>query len=406
MRDMPAPRPERPPLDHEQHDPLLIAQLAAGDPLIADQQQLAAHLVAHCAACASLAADLRAVSAAVAWEPLPPRRRDFRIDAERAERLRGSPLRRFLRRLSFPETTALRPAAVGILSIGLLFMVAGAVWPGNDPVPVPPAPAASPAASPAAALQLEMPAEAPAGESAIVSAPGTDAGVPGTDAGVPGTERGAPGLEDNAAAEVEAFSAADVQADDRAAVDTTAADSAQELGAQAPAAVGMASEEPRTDDQAAARDDEVLRAKALAAEPAASAATAEQAEPAASAAIDGLAEPATGTADSELAESAAGAAATVLAEPAAGATEGGAPVAGAMSPTVPPGGAPLAAVTAEGEAAGSTSRPAEATALVESEDGLPIESVLMVVGVVLALAGGLLLLLAWLSRRSTDPLLR
>jgi len=387
MRDMPAPRPERPPLDHEQHDPLLIAQLAAGDPLIADQQQLAAHLVAHCAACASLAADLRAVSAAVAWEPLPPRRRDFRIDAERAERLRGSPLRRFLRRLSFPETTALRPAAVGILSIGLLFMVAGAVWPGNDPVPVPPAPAASPAASPAAALQLEMPAEAPAGESAIVLAPGTDAGVPGT-------ERGAPGLEDNAAVEAEAFSAADVQADDRAAVDTTAADSAQELGAQAPAAVGMAAEEPRTDDQAAARDDEVLRAKALAAEPAASAATAEQAEPAASAAIDGLAEPATGAADAE------------LAEPAAGATEGGAPVAGAMSPTVPPGEAPLAAVTAEGEAAGSTSRPAEATALVESEDGLPIESVLMVVGVVLALAGGLLLLLAWLSRRSTDPLLR
>ena len=387
MRDMPAPRPERPPLDHEQHDPLLIAQLAAGDPLIADQQQLAAHLVAHCAACASLAADLRAVSAAVAWEPLPPRRRDFRIDAERAERLRGSPLRRFLRRLSFPETTALRPAAVGILSIGLLFMVAGAVWPGNDPVPVPPAPAASPAASPAAALQLEMPAEAPAGESAIVSAPGTDAGVPGT-------ERGAPGLEDNAAVEAEAFSAADVQVDDRAAVDTTAADSAQELGAQAPAAVGMAAEEPRTDDQAAARDDEVLRAKALAAEPAASAATAEQAEPAASAAIDGLAEPATGAADAE------------LAEPAAGATEGGAPVAGAMSPTVPPGEAPLAAVTAEGEAAGSTSRPAEATALVESEDGLPIESVLMVVGVVLALAGGLLLLLAWLSRRSTDPLLR
>ena len=388
MRDMPAPRPERPPLDHEQHDPLLIAQLAAGDPLIADQQQLAAHLVAHCAACASLAADLRAVSAAVAWEPLPPRRRDFRIDAERAERLRGSPLRRFLRRLSFPETTALRPAAVGILSIGLLFMVAGAVWPGNDPVPVPPAPAASPAASPAAALQLEMPAEAPAGESAIVSAPGTDAGVPGT-------ERGAPGLEDNAAVEAEAFSAADVQADDRAAVDTTAADSAQELGAQAPAAVGMAAEEPRTDDQAAARDDEVLRAKALAA------------EPAASAAIDGLAEPATGAADAELAESAAGAAATVLSEPAASAAEGGAPLAaGAVPPTAPPGEAPLAAVAAEGAAAGSTPRPTEATALLESEDGLPIESVLMVVGVVLALAGGLLLLLAWLSRRSTDPLLR
>jgi hypothetical protein len=377
MRDMPAPRPARPPLDHEQHDPLLIAQLAAGDPLTDDQQQLAAHLVAHCAACASLAADLRAVSAAVAWEPLPPRRRDFRIDAERAERLRGSPLRRFLRRLSLPETTALRPAAAGILSIGLLFMVAGAVWPVNDPVPVPPAPAASPAA----ALQLQMPAEAPAGESASVSASGTDAAVPGT-------ERAAPGLEDNAAAEAEAFSAADVQADDRAAVDTTAADRIEDLGAQAPAAVGAAAEEPRIDDQAAvpdqaaARDDEVLRAKAMAAEPAASPAGAELTEPAAGA--DAL-----------------------LSEPAASAAEEGAPLAaGAMSPSTPPGEAPLAAVAADGAAVGSTPRPAEATALVEGDDGLPIESVLMVVGVVLAVAGGLLLLLAWLSRRSADPLLR
>ena len=383
MRDMPAPRPARPPIDHEQHDPLLIAQLAAGDPLTADQQQLAAHLVAHCPACASLAADLRAVSAAVAWEPLPPRRRDFRIDAERAERLRGSPLRRFLRRLSLPETTALRPAAAGILSIGLLFMVAGAVWPVDDLVPVQPAPAASPAA----ALQVESLAEAPADESAIVSAPGTDAGAPGT-------ERAAPGLQDNAAAEVETFSAADVQADDRAAVDTTAADgAAEELGAQAPAALGMAAE-PTPDDQAAARDDEVLRAKAMAAEPAASAAVAE------------VAEPATGAADAQLAEPAASAADAEFAEPTASAAEVGAPLAGAMSPSAPPGEAPLAAVAAEGAAAGSTPRPAEATSLVESDDGLPIESILMVVGVVLALAGGLLLLMAWLSRRSADPLLR
>ncbi len=383
MRDMPAPRPARPPIDHEQHDPLLIAQLAAGDPLNADQQQLAAHLVAHCAACASLAADLRAVSAAVAWEPLPPRRRDFRIDAERAERLRGSPLRRFLRRLSLPETTALRPAAAGILSIGLLFMVAGAVWPVDDLVPVQPAPAASPAA----ALQVESLAEAPADESAIVSAPGTDVGAPGM-------ERAAPGLQDNAAAEVETFSAADVQADDRAAADTTAADGAvEELGAQAPAALGMAAE-PTPDDQAGARDDEVLRAKAMAAEPGPSAAVAE------------VAEPATDAADAQLAEPAASAADAELAEPAASAAEVSAPLAGAMSPSAPPGEVPLAAVAAEGAAAGSTAPPAEATSLVESDDGLPIESILMVVGVVLALAGALLLLMAWLSRRSADPLLR
>jgi hypothetical protein len=61
---------------------------------------------------------------------------------------------------------------------------------------------------------------------------------------------------------------------------------------------------------------------------------------------------------------------------------------------------------ATGAGAGSTPRPAETTALLESDDGLSVESVLIVVGVVLALAGGLLLLLAWLSRRSADPLLR
>jgi hypothetical protein len=162
-----------------------------------------------------------------------------------------------------------------------------------------------------------------------------------------------------------------VQATDRAAVDTTGADRpVEEIGAQAPAAVGMAAEEPTPDDQAAPRDDEARHAKAMAAEPAVDAADAE------------------------------------LAEPAASLAEGSVPLAGVMSPSAPPGEAPLAAVAADGAAAGSTPRPAEATAPVGLEEGLPIESVLMVVGVVLALAGGLLLLLAWLSRRSADPLLR
>ncbi len=95
-----------------------------------------------------------------------------------------------------------------------------------------------------------------------------------------------------------------------------------------------------------------------------------------------------------------------FAEPAASLAEGGAPLAGAVSPSAPPGEETLEAVAAEGAAAGSTPPPAEATAPVGLEEGLPIDSVLMVVGVVLAVAGGLLLLLAWLSRRSADPLLR
>ena len=162
MRDMPVPAPAPPPVDHGLHDPLLIAQLAAGDPLTSEQGRQAAYLVARCAACAALAADLRAISAAVAWEPLPPRRRDFRIDPARAEQLRGSALQRFLRRLSFPEARALGPAAAGILSVGLLFMVAGAAWPGDDPG-LPPAEAAP---SPAVMLQLEAPVVTDAGPGA------------------------------------------------------------------------------------------------------------------------------------------------------------------------------------------------------------------------------------------------
>ena len=69
---------------HAQHDPLLIAQYAARDPLTAEQVAAASTLVGSCAECASLAADLGAISAAVASEPVPARRRDFRIDAETA----------------------------------------------------------------------------------------------------------------------------------------------------------------------------------------------------------------------------------------------------------------------------------------------------------------------------------
>lgn len=124
--------------DHAQHDALLVAQLAAGDALEAGQQAQAAWLVANCGACAQLAADLRAVSGAVAWEPVPRRHRDLRISPEQAVRARGGVLDRFVRRLAMPQSSTLRPAAAGVMSLGLLFVVAGAVWPFDDsPIPVP-----------------------------------------------------------------------------------------------------------------------------------------------------------------------------------------------------------------------------------------------------------------------------
>ncbi|HKZ90683.1 MAG TPA: hypothetical protein VJZ50_00955 [Candidatus Limnocylindrales bacterium] len=160
MSEMPRQRlTPSPSADHAGHDALLVAQLAGGDPLDASQQQAAERLVATCSHCAALAADLRAISRVVAWEPLPPRRRDFRLDASQAERLRGSRVTRFLRRFSLPEPRGLRQAAVGAMSIGLLFVVAGNVWPEAGPV-------VSPADSSEAALP-SAPVVAPLADSLV-----------------------------------------------------------------------------------------------------------------------------------------------------------------------------------------------------------------------------------------------
>src|SRR3972149_2566664 len=69
MPVMSRPRPPTP--DHAGHDVLLVAQLAAGDPLPADERGRAMALVGSCAGCASLAADLGAVSPARAAAGAP-----------------------------------------------------------------------------------------------------------------------------------------------------------------------------------------------------------------------------------------------------------------------------------------------------------------------------------------------
>lgn len=340
MRDMPAPPPAPPPVDHGRHDPLLIAQLAAGDPLTTDQEQQAAHLVARCADCAALAADLRVISSAVAWEPLPPRRRDFYIDPARAAALRGSILQRFLRRLSVPETRGLRPAAAGILSVGLLFMVAGAAWPTDDAA----MPPAEPDPSPALMMQMEAPAV-------------TDAG--------PGAP--APLGESNAASEAEAFSAADAQADDRAITDPAAGLAAEEVVVDAPA--GMAAEEPIVDSAAGAAEEAGVAAQKAGVE--APAAADVVAEGLVQDDLEAIQDDVAGTDDETLRAKA------MAAQPSVGTADTGA---ASLSGAVP------AAV----EGGGSTSP----------------ESILVILGVVLAVTGGGLLLLTWLSRRAADPLLR
>jgi hypothetical protein len=136
MSDMSRSRPLPSAAEHERHDRLLVAQFVAGDPLKPDEAVEAQRLVAGCAACAALAADLPAVASLVAQEPVPPRRRDFRLSPEQAEHLRGNALTRFLRRLSWPSSRAFQPAAAGVLSFGLLLVVAGYAWPDGGTVTV------------------------------------------------------------------------------------------------------------------------------------------------------------------------------------------------------------------------------------------------------------------------------
>ncbi len=259
MNDMPRPRPvPSPSPDHQQHDVLLVAQYAAGDPLDDDRQRAAAALVSSCGDCAELAADLRAITTAVAWEPVPPRRRDFRIDAPTAERLRGSRLTRFLRRLSLPQARALAPAAVGVMSIGLLFVVAGTVWPAADlglsgaPVVVAPAAEAPDEGAPLAAEPL---------------APGSLAPGPLVDSLAPTLDRPA---DDTSSSEADAAAGSDTYADTDGL-----ADEAPALEMQAAEMAGKAAEA----EDAGAGDGVKAAARAAGVEPAGEAGAPEGTEP-------------------------------------------------------------------------------------------------------------------------------
>jgi hypothetical protein len=321
MSDMAGPR-SSPPTDHARHDELLIAQLAAGDPLPADLQLQASRLLASCAACARLAADLRTLPAVVAWEPLPPRQRDFRLDPGRAEELRGSAVERFLRRLSLPAMAPLRPLGAGVLSIGLLFMVAGAAWPqGGSSVTT-----GQPAASGAALQQVDTLAAPEAfANPATAAAPVQLDTLGGASSGVePGAERYAN----------ESVGAAAVS--DTSGSDTAPGDASERMKvAPAPTAVPQAAGAPN-----------------VAADAAALSSLAEAGLPSAAAAEAPLQ--------------------MMLASPAAGDQ-------GATNATAAP---------------------------ISGQQSLPVESLLLVAGALLALVGAGLLLLAWLARRRSDPLLR
>jgi hypothetical protein len=123
------------PANHAHHDRLLVTRLAADDAYPGEAEQARA-LVEHCSDCARLAHDIRALSAATAATGAPRRTRDFSITAEQAQRLRGSAVERFLRRLAAPGLAPARPLAGVALSIGLVLAVVGAVMPATSNQPL------------------------------------------------------------------------------------------------------------------------------------------------------------------------------------------------------------------------------------------------------------------------------
>jgi len=108
------------PTSHDRHDPLLMAALAAGD-LAGTDRDHATTLIHTCAECATLHADLIAISRATTSVPPPilTRPRDFRLTPEQAARLRPSGWRRVIGAFASPRLAFTRPLAIGLTTIGL-----------------------------------------------------------------------------------------------------------------------------------------------------------------------------------------------------------------------------------------------------------------------------------------------
>lgn len=116
-----------PAYEAEDHAALIVA-LDAGD-LVGLELTAAESLVASCRGCADLADDLLAIRGAMTALPVPPRRRDYRLTAEDAARLRPSGWRRVIEWLAAPGSTV-RPLATGLATLGLVGLLLTSGVPG------------------------------------------------------------------------------------------------------------------------------------------------------------------------------------------------------------------------------------------------------------------------------------
>lgn len=118
-------RPDpRPSPDHAGHDRWLVVRWTT-DPadLTPAETAQARALLAACADCAALAADLGAISHATATSVTPARPRDFRLTPGQATASRGGVLDRLRRWFASPGSSAARPLAGAAVAIGLLLVV-------------------------------------------------------------------------------------------------------------------------------------------------------------------------------------------------------------------------------------------------------------------------------------------
>lgn len=121
------PAPHTPIAEAEDHAAHMVA-LDAGD--LAGAELLAAEsLAASCAGCAALVHDLAAIRGAMTALPVPLRRRDYRLTAEDAARLRPSGWRRLLEWLAAPGSTV-RPLATGLATLGVVGLLLTSGLPG------------------------------------------------------------------------------------------------------------------------------------------------------------------------------------------------------------------------------------------------------------------------------------
>jgi hypothetical protein len=103
---------------HAQHDLLLVASLAAGDPAGADRDHASAQIDA-CADCAGLHADLIVIARATAALPPVVAPRDFTLSPEQAAALRPVGWRRLIAAIGGSRPLMSRQLGIGLATIGL-----------------------------------------------------------------------------------------------------------------------------------------------------------------------------------------------------------------------------------------------------------------------------------------------